>query len=202
VGKFINRRRFYLWNGISRLAERLGTARVWAAVLVLSTWSGLALADDLIGQASVIDGDTIEIHGTRIRLWGIDAPEGTQLCRNEESDLYQCGKTAATALAGLFYTIHRPVTCLPTGHDQYGRTVAMCSLGTPGPDIGQWLVANGYALDWPQYSRGRYSGAQQQAKQAGRGIWKGSYVEPWLYRVCIRDGGRPQGCSDDTNAHP
>lgn len=32
-----------------------------------------ALADNLAGQASVIDGDTLEIHGTRIRLWGIDA---------------------------------------------------------------------------------------------------------------------------------
>jgi len=46
---------------------------------------GPALADDLTGQASVIDGDTIEIHGTRIRLWGIDAPESTQLCRGEDS---------------------------------------------------------------------------------------------------------------------
>ena len=25
-------------------------------------------ADDLTGQASIIDGDTLEIHGTRIRL--------------------------------------------------------------------------------------------------------------------------------------
>ena len=40
-----------------------------------------AFADDLIGQASVIDGDTLEIHGTRIRLWGIDAPESNQFCR-------------------------------------------------------------------------------------------------------------------------
>jgi endonuclease YncB( thermonuclease family) len=45
-----------------------------------------SLADDLAGQASVIDGDTLEIHGTRIRLWGIDAPETDQLCRNEDSE--------------------------------------------------------------------------------------------------------------------
>jgi endonuclease YncB( thermonuclease family) len=44
------------------------------------------LSDDLIGQASVIDGDTLEIHGMRIRLWGIDAPESSQLCRGEDSD--------------------------------------------------------------------------------------------------------------------
>jgi endonuclease YncB( thermonuclease family) len=50
-----------------------------------------ALADDLAGQASVIDGDTLEIHGTRIRLWGIDAPESSQLCRGEDSLQYRCG---------------------------------------------------------------------------------------------------------------
>ena len=44
-----------------------------AALLILLFLWGPALADDLIGQASVVDGDTLEIHGTRIRLWGIDA---------------------------------------------------------------------------------------------------------------------------------
>ena len=41
--------------------------------IVLSL-SSAASADGLSGQASIIDGDTLEIHGTRIRLWGIDAP--------------------------------------------------------------------------------------------------------------------------------
>lgn len=138
-----------------------------AGVLVLSVATS-ATAENIADQASVIDGDTIEIHGQRIRLWGIDAPESDQLCRNDDSDLYQCGRAAATALAGLFCAIRRPVTCAPTGEDQYGRTVAVCALGTPGPDIGQWLVANGFALDWPQYSSGKYSEPQQQAQRAGR----------------------------------
>jgi endonuclease YncB( thermonuclease family) len=46
-----------------------------------------AMADDLTGQASITDGDTLEIHGTRIRLWGIDAPESGQLCRDQDSNL-------------------------------------------------------------------------------------------------------------------
>ena len=57
-----------------------------------------AFADDLTGQASVIDGDTLEIHGTRIRLWGVDAPESSQLCRGEDSLQYKCGAKAANAL--------------------------------------------------------------------------------------------------------
>jgi endonuclease YncB( thermonuclease family) len=43
--------------------------------------SGSANSADMVGQASIIDGDTLGIHGSRIRLWGIDAPESSQLCR-------------------------------------------------------------------------------------------------------------------------
>jgi endonuclease YncB( thermonuclease family) len=66
-------------------------------VLILTPASSRA-ADNLAGQASVIDGDTLEIHGTRIRLWGIDAPESSQLCRGEDSLQYRCGMKAANDL--------------------------------------------------------------------------------------------------------
>ena len=69
-------------------------------------------------------------------------------------------------------------------------------------DCGDWLVRNVLALDWPQYSKRKYDDAQRDAEQAGRGMWAGSYVEPWLFRVCIRQGGKPGDCSDDANAHP
>ena len=71
-----------------------------------------------------------------------------------------------------------------------------------GTDLADWLVGNGLALDWPRYSKGRYDAVQREAEHIGRGIWAGSYVAPWLYRACIRAGGKPGGCSDDANAHP
>ena len=157
-----------------------------------------ASADEFVGQASVIDGDTLELHGNRVRLWGIDAPESSQLCRGEDSLPYRCGAEAANALDA--FIARRSVNCAPISLDRYGRTVATCKVG--GTDLGEWLVSSGFALDWPQYSAGKYGTAQRQAERAGRGIWKGSYVEPWLYRVCIRAGGRPADCSDDANAHP
>lgn len=167
------------------------------AILLIASCNA-AHSGGLAGQASIIDGDTLEIHGTRIRLWGIDAPEGTQLCRGEDSEQYRCGNEAANDL--YTFIAHRPVNCSPINLDQYGRTVATCTVGDA--DIGEWLVRNGLALDWPKYSRGKYGAIQQEAEQAGRGIWRGSYVEPWLYRVCVRAGGRPAACSDDANAHP
>jgi endonuclease YncB( thermonuclease family) len=171
----------------------------WAiAGLALLFSDGVALSDDLSGQASVIDGDTLEIHGSRIRLWGVDAPESTQLCRSEDSERYRCGAQAANDLHA--FIASRPVSCIPINLDRYGRTVATCSVG--GIDLGEWLVQNGLALDWPQYSKGRYEAIQSAAEQAGRGIWAGSYVEPWLYRVCIRAAGTPANCSDDASAHP
>src|SRR5689334_7792597 len=104
-------------------------------VLMLLLLSGGALADDLIGQASVVDGDTLEIHGIRIRLWGIDAPESSQLCRSEDSLQYRCGAQAANELDA--FVARRPVSCLLVNLDPYGRTVATCSVG--GTDLGEWL---------------------------------------------------------------
>ncbi len=174
----------------------MGRWTVAGLVLLLS--HGTALPDDMTGQVSIIDGDTLEIHGTRVRLWGIDAPESTQLCRGADSLQYRCGAKAANDLDA--FIAGRPVSCLPISLDRYGRTVATCSVG--GADLGDWLVRNGLALDWPQYSKRKYDAAQHEAEHAGRGMWAGSYIEPWLYRVCIRVGGRPVDCSDDMNAHP
>ena len=56
-------------------------ARIIAACVVLTagvlSWPVHA---DISGRARVIDGDTIEVSGSRIRLHGIDAPESAQTC--------------------------------------------------------------------------------------------------------------------------
>jgi endonuclease YncB( thermonuclease family) len=82
---------------------------------------GTAASDDIIGQASVIDGDTLEFHGTRIRLWGVDAPESTQLCWGGDSDQYRSGARAANDLDALI--ARRPVSRNPINLDRYGLCV-------------------------------------------------------------------------------
>jgi endonuclease YncB( thermonuclease family) len=125
--------------------------RQTAVLLMLFSPLSPALAGGLIGQASVIDGDTIEIHGTRIRLWGIDAPESSQLCRDEDSLQYRCGAKAANDLDA--FIARRPVNCVPKNLDQFGRTVATGSVGDA--DLGEWLLHNGLALDWRRFSKGK-----------------------------------------------
>jgi endonuclease YncB( thermonuclease family) len=168
------------------------------AAIAVAVVAGAARAQELAGQASVIDGDTLEIHGARIRLWGIDAPEHDQLCRGDDSLPYRCGAAAANKLGA--FIAHRLVLCVPKDTDRYGRTVATCR--ADAEDLGEWLVSEGLALDWPRYSKGRYSAAQREAERAGRGMWAGSYVEPWQYRACVRTGARPAECSDDAAARP
>src|SRR5258706_8069250 len=169
-----------------------------SVILAVSVASNFALCSDLSGRASVIDGDTLEIHGTRVRLWGIDAPESDQVCRGEDSLQYRCGTAAANKLDA--FISGRPVHCSPKGLDRYGRMVASCDVG--GDDLGEWLVTNGLALDWPRYSNGRYAAQQRAAEHGSAGMWAGSFVEPWNYRACVRPSGRPATCSDDANAHP
>jgi endonuclease YncB( thermonuclease family) len=178
---------------IHRTTQAQIVIRSWAviaAIMLVSLTGKTAVAHDMTRRASIIDGDTLEIYGTRIRLWGIDAPESSQLSRGDDSLPYRCGAKAANDLDA--FIAGRPVSCLPISLDRYGRTVATCAVG--GADLGNWLVRSGLALDWPEYSKRKYDAAQRDAEQAGRGLWKGSNVEPWLYRVCIRANGMPAAC--------
>jgi endonuclease YncB( thermonuclease family) len=134
-----------------------------ALILILLLLSSPALADNFVGQAGVIDGDTLQVHGMRIRLWGVDAPESAQLCRGEDSLQYRCGSQAANDLDA--YIGRRSVNCVPFSLDPYGRAVATCSVA--GTDLGEWLARNGLALDWPQYSKGRYGAIQRDVERNG-----------------------------------
>lgn len=148
------------------------------AILLLTATPALAIQ----GQATVIDGDTIEIHGERIRLDGIDAPESWQLCYAPAA--YRCGQEAAFALAD--FIGRRTVTCHQTDTDRYRRVIARCSVG--GQDVALWLVENGHALDWPRYSKGEYADAQRRASGALLGVWRGQFQWPWEWR---RDRNAP-----------
>jgi endonuclease YncB( thermonuclease family) len=149
--------------------------------------SGSAYSGDLARQAVIIDGDTLEIHGPRVRLWGIDAPESNQLCGGDDSLHYRCGARAANELAAM--VDRHLMICQPVSLDRYGRTVASCAVN--GTDVAEWLVRQGLASDWARYSHGRYAKAESDARRHERGIRAGSYVQPWQFRDCVKRGGSP-----------
>ncbi|TDR34845.1 thermonuclease family protein [Aquamicrobium defluvii] len=140
--------------------------------------------ETIVGAASVIDGDTIEIHGERIRFNGIDAPESAQLCSDSGGRMYRCGAQSANALS-TWLAASSPTSCSYVDRDQYGRFVGNCSRAD-GASVQRWLVRNGHAMDWPRYSSGAFSKEQAAAKAEKIGIWQGSFQAPWEWRAVQR----------------
>ncbi|MFD1156516.1 thermonuclease family protein [Roseovarius aestuarii] len=96
------------------------------------------------GPARIIDGDTVVIKKTQIRLFGIDAPELD----------HPYGQKAKWALVGLCKG--QAVRAEILEKDAHGRTVAKCFL-PDGRDLSSEMVKQGLAIDWPKFSGGKYS---------------------------------------------
>jgi endonuclease YncB( thermonuclease family) len=128
------------------------------AVLIIALLAlfGLLPPGEIRGPAEVVDGDTVVIGGTdRVRLYGIDAPELDQPCRNGGA----CGRRAQAHLAGLIGW--RMLSCDKRGTDQYGRDVAQCFIAEKndkgdfvrGADIGRAMVRDGHAMAYREITR-------------------------------------------------
>lgn len=117
------------------------------AAFVLSVLCGPAFAD-IAGPIRVIDADTIDVGGERVRLHGIDAPEIDQTCGTEQGLPYQCGVWAREKVVERFE--HRIARCTVSTVDRYGRSVARCDVG--GADMGRVLVQEGWAFAYRKYS--------------------------------------------------
>ncbi|HET8697346.1 MAG TPA: thermonuclease family protein [Gammaproteobacteria bacterium] len=130
----------------------------------------------LSGVPKLIDGDSFEIAGTGVRLFGIDAPEGRQTCRRDGAD-WPCGSAAAAKLAQLVGNSR--LACTRKDTDSYGRVVAVCRAGDV--DVGREMVAAGFALAYRRYSND-YVGVEADARAAKRGLWAGEFTPPWEWR--------------------
>ena len=108
-------------------------------LIVLALIAGSVSAADLSGSVRVVDGDTLAIGDTRIRLWGIDAPEMKQTCQGRDAQTYECGRDNADVMREL--TRDRTVECDTRDRDRYGRVVAVCR--TEAGDINSAIVRRG-----------------------------------------------------------
>lgn len=133
------------------------------------------------GVATVIDGDTLEIHGSRIRLHGIDAPERSQTCRERDGSAWRCGQAAALSLADKIG--RTSVLCEHLDTDRYGRVIARCFSNRE--DLNKWMVGEGLAVAYRQYSSD-YVADENQAQEAKKGIWRTTFDMPWEWRKGAR----------------
>lgn len=128
-----------------------------------------------------MDGDSFYIE---IRIFGIDAPENAQTCKDAEGRDYPCGKVASDTMKALIRG--KNVNCDKQDQDtKNGRPVAICYVD--GADIGAIMVDRGLAVAYRKYSD-KYVYNEERAKSAKLGLWAGTFEMPWDYRSRMRNG--------------
>ena len=135
-----------------RSARAQAAGLMWVRMILWRFATGpllaLSVALSAVAQDCIIGVASVEIHGQRIRLFGIDAPESSQLCMRASGERWRCGQQASFALADRIG--RASVSCQPRDLDRYGRVVAVCFKGIE--DLNRWMVANGWAVAFKRYS--------------------------------------------------
>jgi endonuclease YncB( thermonuclease family) len=147
------------------------------ALVLVAFMPGKSLAADTTGKARVVDGDTIWIGETKIRLHGIDAPELKQTCQTSKVKDQMCGQMAKQALQRLVKD--QTVICKGDERGKYKRLIAVCTVGPF--NINEQMVVDGWALAYRKYSKD-YVRAETFAKSRREGMWRSKFVKPWEWR--------------------
>lgn len=140
----------------------------------LASLALILAATPAFADVRVIDGDSLVVDGERIRLFGIDSPEGRQVC----PDGWPAGIEAAAYLARL--VAGRNVECHQVERDRYGRSVSVCYV--EGDDLSAAMVSAGMALAFTRYS-GQYVDAERRAAARGRGQHAHNCMPAWEWRA-------------------
>jgi endonuclease YncB( thermonuclease family) len=120
------------------------------------------------GKVFVIDGDTISVRRTRVRLFGMDAPELTQWGGWK-------ARSHLIRLAG-----GREVAVEPVDVDCYGRVVARVWLGSQ--DLSERMVRDGFARGISAWCTD-YGAVEFEARRQRRGLWAAAGIsDPAAHR--------------------
>ena len=125
----------------------------------------------------VVDGDSLEIDGKRIRLLGIDSPEYKQFCYNAKHQRYDCGIEAKKYMESLVAS--GAVMCEEESKDMYERSLSVCFAGDK--NINAEMIKAGWALAYREEGD-KYLPLEKQAKANKKGVWQGRFMRPELYR--------------------
>ena len=141
----------------------------------------------IFGKAQVIDGDTIKINGKSIRLYGIDAPEMKQLCKDKYKVNYACGYVSKFFLKSFIKDAmkiknYKNVFCYYNELDRYNRIIGECFVGPKKIySLNSAMILSGNAVAYLRYSK-KYLNAQESAKSKSNGLWAGTFEMPEEWR--------------------
>ena len=144
----------------------------WILLIVLLPLP--VLAESWKGYAYVVDGDTISINQTRLRLTDMDAFESAQNCEKGGQE-YACGFEAMLALINLIRD--REVRCEGDRRDRYHRPLVRCLVGNV--DLGRQMVRSGWAL--AEFGE-EYREDEALARYTRAGAWAGTFDRPKEWR--------------------
>ncbi|MCY1668913.1 thermonuclease family protein [Rhizobium sp. SL86] len=161
---------------MSRLKDLLLTVSfLFLLVLIAARLAGPGEESVFAGPFFVIDGDTLAVGSARLRLSGIDAPELKQTCLDETQRPWACGEEARAALVRLMHETQ--AECRGEARDRYRRVLVSCVSG--GQTVNGRMVASGFALATGALTFRR---EQSAAETAHRGIWRGPFDHPRVFR--------------------
>lgn len=130
--------------------------------------------------AQVIDGDSFKVGEEEFRIYGIDAPEYRQMCKDKAGADWQCGKLARNGLDRILRKKNH--ACEIRARDRFGRAVVLCTSET-GDDLSAALVMAGLAVSGQNFDETIYATDERAAQKAKRGIWQGDFVQPDIWRA-------------------
>lgn len=161
-------------------------------LIILILFPVAGLAQGFGGSVRVIDGDTLDVGGIRVRLHGVDAPELGQGCTDADGATWDCGTWAADQVRARIGA--RIARCETVEMDRYGRTVATCTVARQ--DVGRMLVTEGLALAYRKYSMA-YDLDEKRAVIAGRGLHAHRFERPADHRRAGREERAAQNAAPD-----
>ncbi len=138
------------------------------------------------GRVHVIDADTWDVAGQRVRLYGIDAPERDQTCQRTSGEIWECGAWATTQVRARYEGKSAECTALDT--DRYGRIVARCQVG--GQDVGRELVRAGLAFAYRRYAMD-YDLDEKTAAINDTGLHASRVQDPAAFRAAGKAAPQP-----------
>lgn len=149
------------------------------------TYIGYISQTTLNGEASIHDGDTFWLGEVSLRLWGADAPELNQVCRDQK----ECGDVSRAQLEE--FLVGALVQCdqkqsirSGTPTESFGRPLVQCWRigGHERVDVAEWMIRRGFAVQYEGNDAYGYSTAEAEAHNAAAGLQHDCSLRPDIWR--------------------